>query len=242
VVIVAAAGNDGVPLCAQPLLATKILCVGAVNRARQRPAYSNYAVRVDIVAPGGDPQVDEGITSAQLGGGYSAMAGTSQATPHVSAAAALLVSLGLRGGAVIDRLEQTATSLGNPTQLGHGMLNMAAAVGGLGPAPASSGPLAGPLSATVAKRLRFSTLRRRGLPVVCTSSTAGTCRVRVTLGGHTIASGSLKVAAGVPATIRARLNAAGRRALKRNRRITASIRVTGPGAGSAVRLRCTLTR
>ena len=75
VVVVAAAGNDGVPLCAQPLLATKILCVGAVNRARARAYYSNYAVRVDIVAPGGSARDGEAISSAQLGGGYSAMAG-----------------------------------------------------------------------------------------------------------------------------------------------------------------------
>jgi thermitase len=242
VVIVAAAGNDGVPLCAQPLLATKILCVGAVNRARKRTAYSNYAVRVDIVAPGGEPQVDEAITSAQLGGGYSAMAGTSQATPHVAAAAALLVSLGLRGDAVIDRLEQTATDLGSPAQLGHGMLNMQAAVAGLGPGLAQAPPAIAPLSAKVAKRVRFSALRRRGLSVVCTSPLAGRCSVRVTSQGRTIASGSLVVAAGVPSTIRARLNAAGRRALKRKRRITASIRVTGPGASGAVRLRCTLAR
>ncbi|HUR84038.1 MAG TPA: S8 family serine peptidase [Solirubrobacteraceae bacterium] len=140
VVIVAAAGNDGVPLCAQPLLATKILCVGAVNRARRRASYTNYAVRVDMVAPGGETQVDEGIEGPQLGGGYSAMAGTSQATPHVAAAAALLVALGLRGGAVIDRLEQTATSLGSAPQLGHGLLNMSAAVAGLGPPLPSSTP------------------------------------------------------------------------------------------------------
>lgn len=110
VVVVAAAGNDGVPLCNQPILATKILCVGAINRAQQRSSYSNYAVRVDIVAPGGERQPEEAITSAQLGGGYSAMAGTSQATPHVAAAAALLISLGLRGSAVIERLEQTDAS------------------------------------------------------------------------------------------------------------------------------------
>jgi thermitase len=243
IVIVAAAGNDGVPLCAQPLLATKILCVGAVNRARKRTAYSNYAVRVDIVAPGGEPQVDEAITSAQLGGGYSAMAGTSQATPHVAAAAALLVSLGLRGDAVIDRLEQTATDLGTPAQLGHGLLNMQAAVAGLAPAAApSSGPPIPALSAKVVKRLRFSTVSRRGLPVVCTSPVAGTCRVRVTSHGRTIAAGSRRVAAGVPTTIRARLNAAGRRALKRKQRITARIRVTGPGASGVIRLRCALAR
>jgi thermitase len=78
VVVVAAAGNDGVPLCAQPLLAAKIICVGAVNRGHTRASYSNYAVRVDIVAPGGEPRPGDAIISTQLGGGFSAMAGTSQ--------------------------------------------------------------------------------------------------------------------------------------------------------------------
>ena len=53
-VVVAAAGNDGAPLCAQPLLTTRILCVGALDRACRRARYSNYGQRVDSVAPGGD--------------------------------------------------------------------------------------------------------------------------------------------------------------------------------------------
>lgn len=228
VVVVAAAGNDGVPLCAQPLLATKIICVGSVGRDGSRASYSNYAVRVDMVAPGGEPRADEAIISAQLGGGYSAMAGTSQATPHVAAAAALLVSLGLRGRAVIDRLEQTATPLGNPTQLGHGLLNMAAAVAGLG-APLQPSASSGQLSARVPKRVRYSTLRRRGLAVVCTSPRPGICSVRATSDGRVLARGSGEVAAGVPTRIRARLSAAGRRALARATRRTVRIRVTVPG-------------
>jgi thermitase len=241
VVIVAAAGNDGVPLCAQPLLETKILCVGSVNRDRQRASYSNYAVRVDVVAPGGEPQVDEAIMSAQLGGGYSAMAGTSQATPHVASAAALLVSLGLRGTAVIDRIEQTATDLGNPAQLGHGLLNMSAAVAGLGP---ESGPVPAPparLSARAAKRVLFGTVRRRGLAVVCTSPVAGRCSVRVVRGGVVLARGSTSVAANVPTTVRARLTPAGRRAVARARRVRTRVDVSFPGL-AGVKLATTLVR
>jgi subtilisin family serine protease len=241
VVVVAAAGNDGVPLCAQPLLATKIICVGAVNRARGRASYSNYAVRVDIVAPGGEQRADEAIISAQLGGGFSGMAGTSQATPHVAAAAALLVSLGLRGRAVIDRLEQTATSLGNPTQLGHGLLNMEAAVAGLAPASDLSAAPA-TLIAKVPRRVRFSTLRRSGFPVTCTSPQAGTCKVRVTGSKRRLlARGSGTVAAGVARRIRARLTRTGRRALARSARIPVRLQISADGVGSA-RLRSTLVR
>ena len=239
VVVVASAGNDSVPLCAQPLLATKILCVGAVNRDLIRSSYSNYAVRVDIVAPGGERRAGEAIASAQLGGGYSAMAGTSQATPHVAAAAALLVSLGLRGRAVIDRLEQTATPLGNAAQLGHGMLNMAAAVAALGPPLQQPAPAA-TLTAKVPRRVRFSTLRRSGLPVTCTSSQPATCSVRVMSKRILLAGGSRTVAAGVTTKIRARLTASGRRtqagAVRR-----VQIRVAAGGL-APVRLTSTIVR
>lgn len=244
VVVVAAAGNDGLPLCNQPILSSRILCVGAVNRAGGRSSYSNYNIRVDLVAPGGELESDEAITSAQMGGGYSAMAGTSQATPHVAAAAALLVSLGLRGSAVIDRLQQTATPLPSVLQAGHGKLNVGAAVAGLGPPlPAAFQPAAAgaTLSARVPKRVRYGTLRRRGLSVQCTSTAAGRCRVDMRSRGRLLARGSGGVDAGVTAVVRARLTAAGRRALKRAARIKVQISVSQTGATS-LRLRSTLVR
>lgn len=240
VVVVASAGNDGVPLCNQPLLATKILCVGAINRSRQRSSYSNYGVRVDIVAPGGERQPNEAITSAQLGGGYSAMAGTSQATPHVAAAAALLVSLGLRGHAVIERLEQTATPLPNALQLGHGLVNMSAAVAGLGPTPAAHAPAAPPLAARTPARMRYSMVRRRGVRVVCTSPQPTICRVRVTRHGRVLARGSRRVRANTPSTIIADLTPTGRRTLRRLSRLVANVTVAG--AGASVRRNITLAR
>ena len=236
VVVVAAAGNDGLPLCSQPLLTAKILCVGAVNRARKRPSYSNYLVRVDIAAPGGEPLGDQDIVSTGLGGGYFGMAGTSQAVPQVAAAAALLVPLGLRGRAAIDRIEQTATDIGDPA-LGHGLLDMQAAVAGLGP-PLPQPP---PLTARTSTRMRQATVRRRGVPVVCTTAQAGACRVRVTSGGRLIARGSREAPVRLATKVFARLTAAGRRALTRSRRVAARIEVTGP-AGTAVRLRTTIVR
>jgi subtilisin family serine protease len=65
---------------------------------------------------------------------YEEMAGTSQAAPHVSGVAALLVSLGLRGRAATDRPLATATDLGPPgvdAQYGHGLVNARTAVAGL---------------------------------------------------------------------------------------------------------------
>lgn len=237
VVIVASAGNEGLPLCSQPLLTSKILCVGAVNRARKRPSYSNYLLRVDIAAPGGEARSGDDILSTGPRGVYFGLAGTSQATPHVAAAAALLVSLGLRGRAVIDRLEQTATDSGELLDLGHGLLNMQAAVAGLGPTL----PPTTTLRARTSMRLRQATVRRRGVPVVCTSTVAGTCRVRVFNREVLIARGSGEVAVDVATKVRARLTAAGRRAVRRARRVGARIEVTGPGSDT-VRLTTALVR
>ncbi|MCW3011538.1 MAG: peptidase and in kexin sedolisin, partial [Solirubrobacterales bacterium] len=69
VVLVGAAGNDGLPVCGQPLGVDGILCVGAVDRARELTDYSNYGTRLDVVAPGGD--ATDPIATAQMGGGYA---------------------------------------------------------------------------------------------------------------------------------------------------------------------------
>lgn len=125
-VIVTAAGNFDLPFCSQPLVTRRILCIGAVNEQRQRARDSNYGYRVDMVAPGAR------IVSTTLDGDYSSMSGTSQATPHVAAAAALLLAQGLDAQATMDRLVDTARDLGPPGPdhaYGVGMLDMEAATG-----------------------------------------------------------------------------------------------------------------
>ncbi|MBT8227855.1 MAG: S8 family serine peptidase [Dactylosporangium sp.] len=92
VVVVTAAGNNGVDTDARPvwpadLPLDNIISVGA-STAEEKPAsFSNTgATSVDLFAPG------HYIASTVDGGGYSAMQGTSMATPHVTAAAALVLS------------------------------------------------------------------------------------------------------------------------------------------------------
>ncbi|MDP8960192.1 MAG: S8 family serine peptidase [Actinomycetota bacterium] len=54
VLVVAAAGNDALPLCSnQELLSAGVLCVGAVDRDGVRSGYSNFGIGVQVVAPGG---------------------------------------------------------------------------------------------------------------------------------------------------------------------------------------------
>jgi serine protease len=76
---------------------------------------------------------------------YCGLDGTSMATPHVAAAAALLVAQGITDGkAVRAALEQTAEPLGGAAeggrndQFGHGLIRPVQALSGLGlnlPAP-----------------------------------------------------------------------------------------------------------
>lgn len=224
-VVVAAAGNFSMPACAQPLVAARILCVGAIDRQRRRAFYSNHASRVTIMGPGGSPADGSAIVSTGLGGGYRRMAGTSQATPHVAGVAALLVSLGLRAGEVIDRIERTAIDLGQPGEddvYGHGLVDAGAAVRGLGAAaPAATAFASAPHS------VRRGTLRRSGLTVTCQTALGGPCTARVmTGGGRLLAWGTRELDAGATRTVRARLTAYGRRLLRRAALRTGMLRVS----------------
>ena len=109
-VVVVAAGNDNDYTDSHcPAHITGCITVSAVNRNKQRASFSNYGSAVDIAAPGMD------ITSAVPGGGTASLNGTSMATPHVSAAAAMLLcdDPSLSYSAVESMLRDAATDLGS---------------------------------------------------------------------------------------------------------------------------------
>lgn len=257
IVVVAVAGNNALPVCENPVAEGRVLCVGAVDRRRTRSAYSSFGLGLALVAPGGSaaPAGGENILSTYTTPFYEEVAGTSQASPHVAAVAALLISKGIRGQAAVRRILATATDIGSPGPdfvYGAGIVNARRAVEGLPPddpgQPPSGSPGAGPPPAGAAARVsvprvqRLRTVLRRGILVRCRAAGAGRCSATGTLRGRRVARGSARLAAGRTRSFRARPTAAGRRALARARRGTrVRVTVTLPGAGTQRRT-VTLTR
>jgi serine protease len=240
IVVVAAAGNNGVPVCEQPAASEGLLCVGAIDKREQRSFFSSFGQGLGVVAPGGSglPAGGENILSTVPPDGYEEIAGTSQAAPHVSGVAALLVGKGLSGQAVVRRILDTATDLGpagEDPQYGHGLVNARAAVAGL--TSGSGGPGGGPsggsgggsgLKPFVHVKRRQRALQR-GVRVRLRAAQAGKARVRVRSHGRTIARRVRTVPAGSARTIVARLNARGRRMARRPGALRARVRVRLPG-------------
>ncbi len=162
VVVVAAAGNEAQAAAAYPARAPNVIAVGATTEHGCLASYTNYGTDVTLVAPGGGPDANLpedpncnpslppgrdvfqvtflGTSPRHFGipGGYE---GTSMATPHVAATAALIIASRVLGrhptpAQIKARLIATATPLGGPSDshlYGAGLLNAAAATAPGGP-------------------------------------------------------------------------------------------------------------
>jgi subtilisin family serine protease len=143
VLVVAASGNDAYEGFVQfPASLETVLAVGAHDGRGEVPTYSNRGVELDLVAPGGDlarDDDDDGIADGifqavplEDGWTYMAAEGTSEAAPHVSAAAALLIAAGVTGvedlwDALLISAEDGGTP-GHDSVYGYGRLDVNAAL------------------------------------------------------------------------------------------------------------------
>lgn len=182
VTIVAAAGNDGTNRVSYPAAYNDyVIAVGATRYDGSRAYYSNYGASLDLVAPGGDLNVDQngdGVGDGILQNtfdpntknpkvfGYWLFQGTSMAAPHVAGVAALLMANGnaTTPDEIRAALQETAQDLGNiegwEADYGWGLVNAYAALQWQG-AP-NAAPVADPQS--------LSMYQDTSLPITLTAS------------------------------------------------------------------------
>jgi serine protease len=166
VLVVAAAGNEAHTAIAYPARASDVIAVGATTEHGCLADYSNDGSGLTLVAPGGgadaslpgDPNCHPELPAGRdiyqvtftessprrfgLPAGYE---GTSMASPHVAAAAALVIASGVLGphptpAQIIARLRATARKLGgggDERLYGAGLLDAAAATAPGGPGAVS---------------------------------------------------------------------------------------------------------
>jgi serine protease len=166
VTVVAAAGNEGHAAIAYPARTPTVIAVGATTEHGCLAGYSNDGSGLTLVAPGGgadadlsgDPncrpeepsgrdiyQVTFIGSSTRRFGMPSGYEGTSMASPHVAATAALIIASGVLGrrpspAQILARLRATARPLGGPgdaSLYGAGLVNAAAATAPGGPGAAA---------------------------------------------------------------------------------------------------------
>ena len=162
VLVVAAAGNETSSTIPYPARAKHVIAVGATTEHGCLASYSNDGPGITLVAPGGgpdasisgDPNCNPELPSGRdifqmtltgqsprIFGFPPGYEGTSMATPHVSATAALILAAGILGrkptpAQITARLKATARKLGGPQDralYGAGLLDAAAATAAGGP-------------------------------------------------------------------------------------------------------------
>ncbi len=131
VILIASAGNEGRENLLYPASHKDVLSVGSIDDKNKKSAFSNYAKKLTLVAPG------ENIQSAYADGAYAAGSGTSFSAPFVSALAALLISKypNKPSDWIQDQIRETCRKVdpANPTykgKMGRGLIDVRQALAG----------------------------------------------------------------------------------------------------------------
>lgn len=156
-VIAVAAGNESDSASdSAPANCSGVITVGAGTRSGDRASYSNFGVRVDVSAPGGDGSDIESLILSLSNDGksspgnpaYEIAAGTSAAAPHVAGVASLMLARNpnLSPGRVLDIITGTArlfaggATCGAGPFCGSGLLDMGLAIASTFPAASVAPP------------------------------------------------------------------------------------------------------
>ncbi len=149
-IVIAAAGNDDIDAALMsPASCRNVITVGATDFSNGRAPYSNYGSRIDVMAPGGNTNVDwtgdgypDGVLSLWKNDATGAFdylfeQGTSMAAPHAAGVASLMKSLDpdITQAEVLAALQATARPLtasgcNRPSgaECGAGLIDAAAAL------------------------------------------------------------------------------------------------------------------
>ena len=125
-VLVGSSGNQNSSLPHYPSGYSEVICVGNSTQDDFRAGNSNYGSTLDLMAPGTQ------ILTTARDNKYASISGTSAATPHVAAAAALILSLGNYTNEEVKQiLKSTSDDIDEPgwdINTGAGRLNLYRAV------------------------------------------------------------------------------------------------------------------
>ncbi|WP_127508195.1 S8 family peptidase [Paenibacillus humicus] len=123
VVLIAASGNDNTDRPGYPAAYPEVFAVASTDSKGQKSSFSNFGDYIDVAAPG------DSIASTYPGSQYAALSGTSMASPHVAALAALIRSRNpdLTNVQVMDIMRRTAIDLGakgKDSYFGYGQIDI----------------------------------------------------------------------------------------------------------------------
>jgi hypothetical protein len=137
IVSVFASGNNGYSSgISYPGCSPNAIAVGATDKSDNLASFSNRGALLEVLAPG------VSITSAKSPNTYGSLTGTSQATPHVSGAVALLQQYAELTGQIFTSNDiKNAFMLTGKNVSGYPRINILAAIEYLGYVPSNSTPV-----------------------------------------------------------------------------------------------------